>query len=247
MSTQIRVGHERSFNLTMAMLISAIVFYGFGHTIDQRVIHPAIPPPSLLYVHIVLSTAWLMLLVVQSALIRAGNVRLHRRLGLWGVTLGVLITIVGLALAIVARKLSIAEQGFTVARLAFLSIPVQSALSFAIPFALAVHWRKRREFHRRAMLLASCTLTQAALARFPGLTGIALAGLPDLPGKDWLPYVGTDMLVGCVMLYDVATTKWAHPVYVYGLQLLVASQVLALYLFVAAPPVWMAFARFCTQ
>ena len=58
MSTQIRVGHERSFNLTMAVLISAIVFYGFGHTIDRRVIHPAIPPPSLLYVHIVLSTAW---------------------------------------------------------------------------------------------------------------------------------------------------------------------------------------------
>jgi hypothetical protein len=35
----------------MALLIPAVVVYGFSFTVDKNLIHPAIPSPPILYVH----------------------------------------------------------------------------------------------------------------------------------------------------------------------------------------------------
>ena len=39
--------------------------------------------------------------------------------------------------------------------------------AFTVPFALAVYWRRKLEFHRRLFLIATCALTSAAFARLP--------------------------------------------------------------------------------
>jgi len=38
--------------------------------------------------------------------------------------------------------------------------------AFTIPFALAIYWRNKTEFHRRLQFLAFCALTAAAFGRF---------------------------------------------------------------------------------
>ena len=155
--------------LIIGVTVAALVFYGFSHTVDRALIHfQGTPPPLILYVHALVSSAWLFLFVAQSALVRTGNVRLHRRLGLWGLGLGAAVSLVGVDTVYVMRWREI-ESGGGDAAVAFLSIPLDSLVGFAIPFLMGAWWRKKPEIHRRLMLLATCTLTFAALARVPAL------------------------------------------------------------------------------
>jgi hypothetical protein len=105
---------------------------------------------------------------MQSALIRSHNVRLHRRLGWFGVGLAVAIVAVGAWTAISIVRFSI-EQKDPFNSTAFTIVQVMDLGCFAVPFALAIYWRKKPEFHRRLMLIASCALLDAAFGRFPEL------------------------------------------------------------------------------
>jgi len=40
-----------SFNFVLALVMAAVVIYGFSHTIGDNLLHPSIPRPGLLYVH----------------------------------------------------------------------------------------------------------------------------------------------------------------------------------------------------
>src|SRR5580698_137153 len=83
------------FYFFMSLLIAATVVYGFSHTIDHNLIHASPLPPFVLYIHAVVFPAWVVFFIVQSALIRSHNVRLHRRLGWFGVALAVAVFILG--------------------------------------------------------------------------------------------------------------------------------------------------------
>jgi hypothetical protein len=50
---------------------------------------------------------------------------------------------------------------------AFLIVQVMDLACFAVPFALAIYWRKKPEFHRRLVLIASCALPTQPLAASP--------------------------------------------------------------------------------
>jgi hypothetical protein len=83
----------------MALLIPAIVVLGFSTTINQNLIHPAIPRPFILYVHAAVFSGWLLFFLVQSALVRTHHVRWHRSTGWFGAAFGALSSIVGTATA----------------------------------------------------------------------------------------------------------------------------------------------------
>jgi uncharacterized membrane protein YozB (DUF420 family) len=217
--------------LVIGVTVAALVFYGFSHTADQALIHfKGARPPLILYVHALASSAWLFLFIAQSTLVRTRNVRLHRRLGPWGLALGAAVCLVGLDTVYVMRWRDI-ESGGGEAAVAFLSIPLDSLAGFAIPFLMAAWWRKMPEIHRRLMLLATCTLTFAALSRVPAL------------GDSGAPVV-TDALLIAAALADWLGTRRIHPVYAIGIPAEIALQLLSSYLALAAPPLWLAIARF---
>jgi hypothetical protein len=68
----------------MSLLIAVVVAFGFSQTIDMNLIHPSIPRPFLLYVHAAVFTGWLVFFILQSALVRTSNVRIHRAVGAFG-------------------------------------------------------------------------------------------------------------------------------------------------------------------
>jgi hypothetical protein len=223
---------DRSFVVCLGVTVAAIVFYGFSHTVDHALFHPKTPPPLILYVHVLASSAWLILFVAQSALVRSRNVRLHRRLGLWGLGLGTAVSVIGFATVIVMRKRDIALHPGSADAVAFLSIPLYSFASFAVPFSLAAWWRKRPDLHRRLMILATISLTQAALARVPAL------------GRGpWIPIITTALFVAAAA-EDWVRTRRLHPVYAIGVPLMILLPLGGVYLANAAPPAWMAIARF---
>ena len=230
-SLPISITISRSAPLFIGLTVAAIVLYGFSHTVDSALIHfRGAPPPLILYIHVLVSSSWLVMFIVQSALVRNHNIRLHRRLGLWGLALGTVVAVVGLVTVYVMRWRDIESGGGTGA-VAFLSIPLDSLASFAVPFFLAAWWRKRPEIHRRLMLLATCTLTFAASARIPA---VGDAGAPFITGAFMVAAAGADWM----------GARRIHPVYLIGIPAEASIQALSIHLALAAPPAWLSIARF---
>jgi hypothetical protein len=86
---------QNYFYFSMSLLIAATVMYGFSHTVNENLIHPSPARPFILYLHAAVFTGWLLFFIFQSALVRTGNVRLHRQVGWFGAGLGAAIPIVG--------------------------------------------------------------------------------------------------------------------------------------------------------
>jgi hypothetical protein len=97
----------------MSLLIPAVVVYGFSFTVGNRLIHPAIPRPPILYLHAVVFSGWLLFFLLQSALVRSHNVRLHRRIGWFGAALGVLIFVVGVSTAVAMARFNTLQMHAT--------------------------------------------------------------------------------------------------------------------------------------
>lgn len=226
---------DEYFYLGMAILIAVVVVYGFSNTIVGNLLrpqHPAIPRPRIVYLHAALFLSWIVLFVAQTALVRARNVRLHRRLGEFGVVLGISMFWVGLVTAIAMRNFRITHDSTETA--AFLAIPINDLLDFTIAFALALYWRQKPEIHRRLMLFATIALTGAAFARFP----LAMMNIP------WFFYVGTDLLFGAAAVRDLVTIRRIHPVYLYGVPAVMCGEYAGVWLFLHRPEFWLTFCRF---
>jgi hypothetical protein len=95
-----------------------------------------------------------------------------------------------------------------------ISIPLWDMVCFAAVFSLAIPWRKKLEYHRRLMLIASCTLTAAAWGRMPDSV---------LPGF-WF-YAGVDLLIMMGAARDLLVNRKIHRVYRIVLPLLIAGQI----------------------
>jgi hypothetical protein len=219
----------RFFPLVLSLGIVAIVAAGFGPNLDRRLLHPPVARPWLLSVHAVIFTAWVLFFVVQTALVGVRNVRLHRALGWWGAGLGLCVPILGVATAIVVGRVDPHPSDDAAA---FLSVSFYDMLAFAIAFGLAVYWRRKPQLHRRLMLIATCGLTSAAIARL----------LPESAPAGAF-YAGVDALILLCVAVDLLETKRLHEVYRWAVPAIVAGQALALFVSLTEAPVWLAFAH----
>jgi hypothetical protein len=219
---------RRNFFLFMALLVAAIVAYGFGRVLNANLIHPAFPKPPIVYAHAGVFAAWVLLFITQASLVRAGRVAWHMRLGMFGIALGCAIPIFGIWVAIAMAVLNTAHGNAGAAQ--FLILPIFYMVAFAALFGFAVALRVRPEFHRRLMLVATCTLTVAAFARFPGL-----------PIGSWDVFV--DVLILLAIGRDWIVDRRVHEAYRWALPLLIAWQIVANYGYFSASPVWLAIAH----
>jgi hypothetical protein len=222
-----------TFNFVMALLMAAIVIYGFSHTIGANLIHPSIPRPKLLYVHAALFSTFMAIYILQTGLVASGNVKLHQRLGPIWVVIGAAMPIVGVTTGIVMRRFDVVHFNDYAT---FISVIFWDMLAFSTFFLLAVLWRKRPEYHRRFMFLAACGLMDAGFSRFPS---IALS--PGMPPNFWGDfrglYAGVIALILIAMTRDLIVQRRVHIVYRVALPVIVAGQVLAIALS-DLPPAW---------
>jgi hypothetical protein len=212
-----------SFFLWMSVAIAAVVIYGFGFTVADNLIHPAYPRPWVLYVHAAVMAAWIALFILQAGLVRLRRLDAHRRIGQAGLVLGAVIPILGMATAIAMAKVRLAH-GDADAAVSF-PIPVNDATGFAVAFGLAALWRRRPEYHRRLMFVATCILTGAAFGR-----------MPVLDHAEWF-YSGVDALILIGAVRDLAVSGNVHVVYRYALPAVVCGQLMTAY--VRWTPQWL--------
>ena len=159
-----RVRFRITFNFMMALLMAAIVIYGFSHTIGANLIHPSIPRPRVLYAHAALFSAFMAIYVLQTALVASGNVKLHQRLGPMWVVIAAAMPVLGITTGIVMRRFDVIHFNDYAT---FIAVILWDMLAFSALFLLAVLWRRRPEYHRRLMFLATCGLMDAGFSRFP--------------------------------------------------------------------------------
>ena len=215
------------FYFAMAWLMTAVVVYGFSRTMVGRIIHPTKAQPMLLYIHAFVFFGWLAFFIFQSALIRTHNVRVHRLTGWFGVALGVVIPVLGISTAIMMNRIHVFVDHQPEAA-AFMLVPFLDIVCFTTTFALAIYWRKKPEYHRRLILIASCALTAAGWGRFPEHI------LPPV-----VFYLGVDLLIFLGVVRDWIVNRRVHVVYRYALPAFMVAQTFVMYTVVTKAPYWM--------
>jgi len=201
----------------MSLIIALVVAYGFSFTVDQNLIHPSIARPRILYVHSAVFSGWLFFLILQSGLIRTRNVRIHKWVGCLGVALGGAILVLGISTSITMAHFNQVYLHLDHVE-SDLIIQFFDMISFTIPFILAIYWRKRPEFHRRLIFVASCALTSAAFGRFPHQI---------VPSGYF--YVGVDILIFLGIARDIIVDHYVHLIYILGLPSLIFGQIIVMY------------------
>ena len=212
---------KRSFYLAMMIFISVLILYGFSHTVGADIINPAQPPPMILYIHVVVFLGWLVMVLTQTALIWTRNPRIHRKLGWFGAGFGTLMVVVGLITTVIMGHQHVLRDGPEGAM--FIYRPFEDIIFFGAFFGLAIHWRKRPDFHRRLMLLAAIIVTPPAISRIPGVHPLSMV------------YAGTDLLIMVAVLHDLFTLKRIHPVHLWAGPIIVIGQVALLALLSLRP------------
>ena len=219
------------FYFAMSLLMPVVVVYGFSQTMGPRIIHPTTAPPTILYIHAFVFYGWLAFFIFQSALIRTHNVKLHRTTGWFGAALGVVIPVLGISTAITMNRIKITANPQSGAA-AFMLVPFWDIVCFTTTFALAIYWRKKPEFHRRLILIASCALTAAGWGRFPG---------SFFQGPFF--YAGVDFLILLGVVRDWLVSRSVHPVYRYALPAFIAGQAFVIFTILTNQAYWLKIAN----
>lgn len=150
--------------LLVLMFLGFQQFYLHGRAFPGRELTP--PIRTLLILHGIGMTAWMLLFLVQALLIVAGNRRVHMMLGRVGAALAACIVILGLRVGIESARVNPPDMRlWGLAPKQFMAVPVISILIFA-GFVFAGVWKRRRpEVHRPMMLLAVLAVIPAAIDR----------------------------------------------------------------------------------
>jgi hypothetical protein len=216
---------SRYFYFSMSLVMAALVVWGFSHTVDASLFHANPPRPMLLWMHGAAFSAWVLFFIVQSSLVRVRKISVHRLIGWFGLALASVMVALGFTTAVVMTRFDVAvlhQKGVE----AFLSVPFTDMIIFGTCVGLAIFWRKRPEYHRRLLFLASCELMDAAIGRF------------DFWFNHNLFYAGLDGLIVLGMVRDWVVDGRVHKVYLYALLPLIVLQNLAIYTWRFDPAWW---------
>ena len=206
--------NDRAFYTSIAVAVAITVLVGFSRTYFLRPYFQTEPLDAAFHLHGLAFSAWIALFVVQTSLVAAGRTDVHRKLGWAGACLALLMVVVALNAAVHGAHRDIAA-GYEIESLRFFTTPVLAMVMFASLVALAVAARGRPETHKRLMLLATLSLLDAAVARWP-VRGIADSTLAQ--------YAITDAFIAAAMLYDFVSRRTVSPVYVWGGLAIVVEQ-----------------------
>jgi len=222
------------FFVAMSVIAALVVFAGFSRSYFLKGFFGTKPLSLFFHLHGVVFSAWIVLFVVQSALVRSGRTDIHRRLGVFGALLVPVMVVIG-----VMAGIDSARRGFTPPNgpppLVFLIIPLTDLLVFSTLVATGIRLRRKPEYHKRLMLLATISILTPAIARLPVVSAggpAAFLGLTDL------------LIVGC-MLFDKVSNGRVHRAFLWGGLFIIASQPLRF--LVAQTDVWLSFARWAIR
>ena len=221
---------ERIFYSSMAVLLCICVYIGFSPTYFKAgMIHAPLPSP-ILHFHGAAFTLWMLLFLVQTALISARRVKWHRTLGTIAFCLPPIMIVLGIIAAIDAlhRGVQIGPLDPAVS----LAIPLIGIVAFAVVIFASWRARRRPDAHKRLILIATIGLTGAAFGRFPW----DRIGLPPAAGAS----TGVGVMLLLLIAFELITIHRVHRSTMWAAPLMFAAITFAVP--IGMTPAWHAFA-----
>ncbi len=194
----------------MAVSVTVTVLAGFVPLYTLRLLHhdPNLTP--LVHAHGFVMTAWIALFLTQTLLIARHRFDLHRRLGMFGVGLATLVILVGMP----TLAHSAARQSHDIHSTRFLWMLVAfdgiALVVFGCLVGTGFLLRRRGDYHKRLMLLATLSLLGPAFGR---LTSYAKGLRGDSDLGVLLLCAGTVLVCAVV---DTVRSHRLHPTFVWG-------------------------------
>lgn len=198
--------NHRFFTM-VSLAACALIVAGFGSTYGGRVLSGA-SVPTVIHLHAAVFGTWIAVFIAQSLLVAVGRVAVHRRLGVAGAFLAVLMLVLGVAAAVSAGRQG--HRGIPGGEFptpaGFVLFSVLAVLSFFALTAMALWFRSDPQVHKRLMLLA---LVGPLLP--PGLTRVPwLRSHLEVTSAVWLLFV----IAG--PCFDLVTRRTIHKAWWWG-------------------------------
>lgn len=216
-----------SFFFVMAMIGLLAALTGFTKTFILPMAAGTFTAPPVIHIHGAFAFAWILLFVIQNALIHFRKYHIHRVLGMTGlfIAAGVVITMVPAGLYAVHKEL---KQGLGhTAYSGLLGVITSGILFFALVIAGIVN-RNKPAFHKRYMLLATIVVLWPAWFRFRHY-------FPSVPRPEiWFALVLADSLIVVSWIWDKLKNGTIHPVLKYAGTFIILEQTFELMAFDSA-------------
>ena len=205
-----------AFFPAMSSLLIVLVFLGFAPTYYLRPVSAG-PIPAYLHVHGAAMTAWFLLLLVQTALIATRRRGAHRRLGIAGACVAVVIVVLNPLVVAWSVPHLMAGNGSTELTALIVVGDLLVVGTFLVLVGLAIRWRRYPETHSRMLLLASLAVSGPALGRL----SLNLLGAP------WAGVIAVMSLPLLIIVHDRVLMKRVHPATAWGAAAIIGSVVLS--------------------
>jgi hypothetical protein len=166
---RLRLRSDDLFFSGMAGVALIAVLVGFARTYFLAGLLRAPLPNLLVHFHGAAFTLWIILFITQISLVTARRVDLHRRLGLLGFVLAIVMILLGTVTASDRLSRHVAQPGTeTVEEVrAFYAIPLGDMLMFSTFVYLGYRNRFQPAVHKRLMWFATLSLLDAGFDRWP--------------------------------------------------------------------------------
>src|SRR5215472_9802524 len=165
----LRLGYDNLFFSGMAGVALIAVLVGFARTYFLAGLFRAPLPNLLVHIHGAAFALWIILFITQISLVTAGRVDLHRRIGLLGFVLAIVMIVLGPVTASDRLARHVAQPGTdTIAEVrAFYVVPLGDMLLFATFVYFGYRNRFQAAAHKRLMWFATLSLLDAGFDRWP--------------------------------------------------------------------------------
>jgi len=207
---------EHVFFIAAAIIGIAVMFAGFAKTYFLRSSYHPEPLSITLKLHGAAFTAWVLLLLVQTTLVSARRVDIHRKLGWLGAGLAAFMVVIAMRAAVIAVHAAVLCCNAELAR-GFFTVPVADVIVFSVLVGSAVTYRREPATHKRLMLLATLAILDAATTRWP---------FQFIQTWKYGYYVAIDAIILAVVAYDTIARRQLARAYAWGVPLVIASHVL---------------------
>lgn len=202
------------------------IFVGVGFGFDlHNYLHEKPAVPTIVHVHAVLTTGWLLIASALVLLVESGNVALHRTLGWFAAGFAGLVIVIAPWSELSWQALNLTTPGDPPP--SFLALAFSGIVCMAILLAWGLRLRRNPAAHRRVLMLAIVCISDAGFARMASLFA------PERPGflNAYLHYEGGNLLLLLLMfLWDWKQNRvMTQFVYAAGIILAVTLAGTALY------------------
>lgn len=227
-TTRLHKKRTPSFFFIMAILALLVALIGFSKTFFYPVYEGSFSAPWPVHLHGAFAFLWIILFVVQTALIHNRKYYIHQILGMVGllVAAGVYITMIPVGLFAVEKELAL---GFGItAYSGFVGVLSSGLLFFSLVVA-GIYNRKKPAVHKRLMLLATIVVLWPAWFRFRHF-------FPSIPHPEiWFAIVLAYSLIIVAWIWDKLKNGKIHPTLKYVGLFIIVEQSFELIAFDSAP------------